>query len=46
MYADAIWYTKKQLPVDPFTDAELVEYMELNGFGHGILTYQYHPYTG
>ena len=24
---------KKQLPVDPFTDAELVEYMELNGLG-------------
>lgn len=25
--------TQKQLPVDPFTDAELVEYMELNGLG-------------
>ena len=24
---------KKQLPVNPFTDAELVEYMELNGLG-------------
>lgn len=24
---------KKELPVDPFTDAELVEYMELNGLG-------------
>ena len=24
---------KKQLPVDPFTDAELVEYMEQNGLG-------------
>ena len=24
---------KKQLPVNPFTDAELVEYMEQNGLG-------------
>ena len=24
---------KKELPVDPFTDAELVEYIELNGLG-------------
>ena len=55
MSAAATWYQKRDLPVHPFTDAELVEYMENKGLGtvasrtsiiRTLLTVTYIRYAG